>query len=784
MPIRTLPIIVCEETHPATGQSALIYEAPAPTAFMLARAHKALTQLLGQALAPVPQIIAIQNNDDRAWLFLKRPEGQPIYRELIAGRLLSEPELLGLMCGHLNVLDSLHRAGYSGLRPGPHEIWWEPMGQQWTLLGWEWLVEGEEAAVGDLRAAAAMWIELAMGAPPGPELAPMTGPRAWRALSTGLRHLLLRLWQARSPMMGARQAYDRASELFVAWHDLEPEDLLEQARHILRKDPVWALSLFEIAGRRLEGLDDADLQAYTIAQTLVSEHVDNLLQQGQEDFLLGTYESAQYTFQKALTWPFLTPSQRASAARWLLMTESFREGAAQWSGSESAMREIVDKVILVMTLAAEGSWRKAKEQLATLRRRVHNQAELEYGFQVLDAELRAWSLWNQGLDMERKGDFGRALQRFYGVEKALNDYNLEHPHLFSPLKQDLRIVLERLEKWKTIQRIEDDAWNESQKNRYNLVAQRFREAARLAVDWPQERTRYMREAFRMEMWSQLDFYPSPPATTPWPQAWLDHIVVQLEACRTILNYFPGDAEQMSRIQEEWRKILLQIDPTHGKPLLRVLAILDRFWKRDQAIRGLVTRAVNRQTQICQQHLKELNSALLRTPTEHKEAIAQLEATHFTLQGLLAFSSPKEREKLEECRHSCKNKQNALQGRLEQISRLRVHYEQLRQGGGPALPVLEEAQRLELELFDEPTATVRRLMTLERIDTEYTQRTIRLILYRLATTALEARQPHIARSIHQFMQSADQEERFLEGAFEFIEKITEAISSESRPNESR
>ncbi len=93
--MRTLPIIVREEMHPATGQPALLYEAPAPTGFMLERAHKALAQLQGQALAPVPLSIEIQNYDDRARLFLKRPEGQPIYRELMAGHLLSEPELLG-----------------------------------------------------------------------------------------------------------------------------------------------------------------------------------------------------------------------------------------------------------------------------------------------------------------------------------------------------------------------------------------------------------------------------------------------------------------------------------------------------------------------------------------------------------------------------------------------------------------------------------------------------------------------------------------------------------------
>lgn len=791
----TSPIIVRQEIHPATGLEALVYEAPAPTGFMLERAAQVLRQLQERLLPTLPIVLEYEEQKDGSVrLVLKKPGGSPLMERLLSQNLLSEhdsqnllsePELLGLMLRHLQTLEEVHRAGYAGLRPTWSDIWWDVATDRWTILGWEWLVEGKEAAAGDLRAAAATWIELVLGAPPGPELIITRGPFSWRSLTTGLRHLLLALWEGRDAG-DADAARAQAERLYDAWCTHAPERVLLQARDALEKEPLYALSLFEIAARRRGDLEDADARAYEMAKSLMTKHTTSLIQQGRRDFRLGQYQLAQHAFQQALSWPYLTRPQALTAARWLLLSRLLHDWVAQDGGLRIGVpaRELENQLDALMDFVEEGRLREARDRLLPIRQRVQGHKVLAHGLQVFDSDLQAHLLWMEGCQMEAERRFDEALTLFQEAEMVSVQHASHHPMLFRALEEDLRRAIMRLQRWRDMKQVARSAWHASAQQDLFLAAQRFRQAARLAVDWPEDRTRYMREAFRMELWNQLDFHPSPPAVTPWPQAWLDQAVVQLETCQAILKYFPGDAAQMGQIQEAWREALLQVDPTQGVTVLRVLAILDRFWKRDQGIRGLVTRAVKRQILACQHHLEALSTVPPRTPSEHKEAIAQLETTHFILRGLLAFSSPKDREDLEQWRQRCKNKQEALQRRLDQIKKLRVHYEQIRQGGGPALPVLEEAQRLGVELFDEPTATVRRLMTLERIDVEHTRRTMRLILYRLATTALEARQLRIARSIRQFMQSPDQEERFLEMGFKFMEEIMEAISTELQPDENR
>ena len=195
------PFVIRQTTHPATGLPALIYEATPPTAPMLQQAREILEQLPEQSLSTLPVILEFgETKEGRVWLALKQPDGK-LLRDRILFQdqgLLTEPELLDLMHHQLETLAQVHEAGFSGLRPTWDDIWWDEATGRWTILGWEWLVEGDEAIPGDLRAAASTWIELALGAPPSPTLLITEGPQAWRAFSTGLRHILITLWEERT----------------------------------------------------------------------------------------------------------------------------------------------------------------------------------------------------------------------------------------------------------------------------------------------------------------------------------------------------------------------------------------------------------------------------------------------------------------------------------------------------------------------------------------------------------------------------------------------------------
>jgi hypothetical protein len=234
-----------------TGTPALVLAAPAATAPCLARAQQVLETLRGLDPPPpgLPTVIAWgEYETGNATLVLGELRGEPLRDRLLQLQPLPEAALLAVARQHAQTLTALHAAGYSGLRPNSAEIWWSEDPPWFTLLGWEWLMQGAEDAPGDLRAAAGLWIELATGAPPGPELGVECGPQppgptggagaGWLALSLGTRLLLHEAWRSPTPPPADRLARDLAEA--QRQRERPPAELLAQGRELLPTDPAAA----------------------------------------------------------------------------------------------------------------------------------------------------------------------------------------------------------------------------------------------------------------------------------------------------------------------------------------------------------------------------------------------------------------------------------------------------------------------------------------------------------------------------------------------------------------
>lgn len=400
--------------HVQTATPVFVLSTPASTSTCLDGAREALQKLYQQspALKGVP--ILMESGTDpqaTAFLVLGGLGGAPLRERLLRLETIAEDEVLTIMAHHSRILAALHTSGYSGFQPTADEVWWCADPPALTLLGWEWVVANRDDALADLRAAAALWIELATGAPPGPQLYGQRGSHPWLTLSLDLCQLLLRLWRDQAP--GEAQHLVAEISTLQALRHLSPEQLFQQGVDLLPIDPAQALLLLDQA-HRTKSPPAGVAEAIVRAESALVCSVQQALEQGRHLLKLGQYQVAQRTLLRAMGGWHTQSDARLRAARWQTAANALNQ-AIDLGLTERGLpirTELEPALAKAVDLADSGDVDGALKHIEALTARLPAGIELP-ALSEIQAELRVQTWWRQLLAYEDNGENLRPMVALY-----------------------------------------------------------------------------------------------------------------------------------------------------------------------------------------------------------------------------------------------------------------------------------------------------------------------------------------------------------------------------------
>ncbi len=733
-----------------TGTPAVVLRAPAATVECLTRAREALL-LLRAHDAPPPGLplpaVWGQEEDGGGFLALLELRGQPVQGRLAALEPLPERSLLALARYHAQALAALHWAGFSGLRPWPAQVYWDDsQTPPWfTLLGWEWLVPGQEDAPGDLRAAAGLWIELATGAPPEPGLRVESGPARWQALSLGLRVLLEDLWRARRPATAA-DLVEQLSELGARW-TATPSSLLAEARSQLPADPAAALLAVDLAQRLDPALAGAH-EASQAAQALLVDQVRSLIDQGRRDIALGQYSSAERILRRAgQAWQAL-PGEVLRAARWRAGAQALGHAVqADLSRHGLPVRDLERDLVRALELAGSGEIDLAREALDAILGQLPLAVNLTE-LLAIDAELRAQQLWRQAQQAETGGDWSAA-GRLHAELRAEQGNISYWPELARYLgdpaakEQAAQAVVQRL---RASERLFLEAQRRLQAGDPASASTLARQAASLSREAPEQLAASLALAQRAELHRQAGaagVMAEVQDLTGSQQA------AAVAALHMLAGAFPDDdwaAAQGAR----WRGALLDqlaADPAgNSGSLLYILA------PTDDTVQAGLQQAAPQALAAWRQRLDDLSTqAASGHPARLAntgEQLAALKAALLAAEGWLNAAGAGEQASV--LRQQAAALADQVQARQAKQARLRSEFEDALTLGLPTAGILAQAGELRLELYDD---TERSLAVLRGLASQHTPG---LALWQRTLTLADAdwRSGNLDRAGHAYRSVAD------------------------------
>lgn len=385
---------------------AVVLSASSATAPCLTRAHNTLLALqnVKPQLVGLPDIMhwAI-GETGTAVLILGGMKGEPLSAHLLLVGSLPESVVVEIARRQIAVLAALHEMGYSGLRLTAADVWMslDDDDQRLTFLGWEWIAQSTYDASEDLKAAVGLWIELGSGMPPGPEVSIENGPAGWSRLSLATRELLAGNWRAVGPLsveqMG-RDLTDLARRL-----DSLPEEALAQGRELLSRDPATALVWLDMA-RRTSSAPVGAYEAYANAQASLAQQATALIQQGQRNFALGQYATAEESFGQAKSVSNAGPEVVLSTARWQTATIIMQQAAlTNLSFQGFPISLLQSHLIEIVNLIEHRETDRAQQVLEEMSQLLPAYAKLP-ALDSLYAELRVWQLWRDAREAKRLED--------------------------------------------------------------------------------------------------------------------------------------------------------------------------------------------------------------------------------------------------------------------------------------------------------------------------------------------------------------------------------------------
>lgn len=356
-------LIMRYEARTSTEQPAIVLVAPLGNygAVSLEAAHKALITLRQDELPfpGCPSLIDYQESFDGGALLALGLRGAPL--ALAWPDEAVETDVLDLAIQHTKLLEALHKAGFSGLQPGFEDLRWDSTHKSLLILGWEWVRENEESQHEDLRAAAALWVELLAGAAP-PVFPPLTSETAWPAwqrVSLGTRALLSSiLFDVLQATATAKKVHEQLESMLRNWNRPVDELLSEGLDLLAREKLQGAQVLFDLAARR----DPASIGAYRfqITRETATARFNRLI----NDVRIGSYYPTETKLLQLAEGSGITTQERLRAWRWWTVTDTlWRLSPAQTSDASDGQEKLAAALLETLDSIDRGRLKAALQQL-------------------------------------------------------------------------------------------------------------------------------------------------------------------------------------------------------------------------------------------------------------------------------------------------------------------------------------------------------------------------------------------------------------------------------------
>lgn len=693
-----------------TGQPALVLstterEHSAVSLAIARRALLALWQPDGESAAAYPTVLHFDESPNGKTTLALGLRGAPLAASwpIHAG----EEDILHLALQHVQLLNALHQAGFSGLRPEIEDIWWDPDYAAATILGWEWVKENDQGRRDDLKRAAALWTQLQCGAPPPvfPPLTLDTDWPAWQRVSRGTRRLVVDLLGENGAVLTADLAQARI-EAHLARSGQKAKELVQEGRQILATAPESAGDLFDLAARQDPSSPAASFLPYADQKTL--ETIDNALKQAESQLLLGLFKDASAEFQRlALT---VAPTSRrlrawrlwtvAETGRWLVETSDSKE-QFQWEPE-------INGLLQSISLAEAGELKRARERISELfspdpsiqfpDALRHLRWDLEASQHMLIAKT----------DLEQRKD--TATQAFERALQICDNLSPDYRQAWLAQMGEPKAGIEIAGRIKAIVTMRDAAIRAAKaaekKNDAARAEQKWYEVLRYCEPSDREWSDFRQRAHRARLLHQAlaagagqDVHGLEPERVP----------AALSALMALAQAFPDDpwaTESTKRWQSE---LLTEIEQHPQGPAAPVLA---RWWPDEptsaQALNAAAVQALDRWRQQLEGVNVSLNPA---TPSRMASTAAALDGLIAALADaqtwLCATSYASEAEELLRLARERRDVVSKMQA--DQTS-LRQELESALELSQPVLGILDRADEQGIELYDDAQRSVAQLRT--------------------------------------------------------------------------
>lgn len=616
-----------------------------------------------------------------------------------------EQDVLHLALQHVQLLNRLHQAGFSGLRPEIEDIWWDPDYIAATILGWEWVKEDNQGRRDDLKRAAALWTQLLCGAPPPvfPPLTLDTDWPAWQRVSRGTRRLVVDLLGESGAALTAGLAQARI-EAHRARSDQKAKELVQEGRQILATDPESAGDLFDLAARQDPNSQAASFLPYADQKTL--ETIDNALKQAESQLLLGLFKDSSFEFQRlALT---IAPTSRrlrawrlwtvAETGRWLVETSDTKE-QFQWEPE-------INGLLQSISLAEAGELKRARERISELfspdpstpfpDALRHLRWDMEACQHILIAKT----------DLEQHKD--TASQAFERALQISDNLSPDYRQAWLALMGEPKAGIEIAGRIKAAGAKRDAAIRAARaaekKNDAARAEQKWYEVLRYCEPSDREWSDFRQRAYRAHLLHQA---LAAGAGQDMPGLETERVPAALSALMALAQAFPDDPWATESTKRWQNQLLAEIEREPQGPAAPALV---RWWSDEPATAQALDVAAVQALDGWRQQLEGINASLNpATPGRVASAAATLDALSAVLANALTWlcttSSASEAEDL--LRQARERQDDVGQVQADQAN-LRQELEMALQMSQPVLGILDKAEEREIELYDDPQRSVAQL----------------------------------------------------------------------------
>lgn len=701
-------MIMRHEARTSTEQPAIVLVAPPDNhgAASLEAAHKALITLRQDELPfpGCPSLIDYQESSDGGALLALGLRGAPL--ALAWPDEAVETDVLDLVIQHARLLAALHQAGFSGLQPGFEDLRWDSTHKSLLILGWEWVRENEESQHEDLRAAAALWVELLAGAAP-PVFPPMTSETAWPAwqrVSLGTRALLSSILLDVQATATAATTHAQLEAILRNWSQ-PVDDLLSEGMNLLTSEQFPAAqALFDLAERR--DPDSVGSIRLRGTQERATKRFVEIISHIRSDISIGShhsaYRSAVNKLQRIQGDGALTTEERLRAWRWWTVAEALwrLEPGEQPDKTERLGQELLKAGVDLDHRQIKAALNRVQQALVG-----EETNRILDGLRFLEADLRCCLLIEQATNLKAT-DLTIADELYEQAERELQKlpeaYRTAFAAQFGNPAIGLEQVRQKLNDQDLVRRTINEAKAALKANDLPLARQKWNDALRLTERTDPERATIRQELHRVQLRSQA--VAAGVLTNPESMAIVE-VSAALQALSTLRTAFPHDRWGVAQAKR-WQQTLvawLERAPTGPAG-----AWLVEYWPKAAEVRRSLEQAAPLALASWQARFADVirDQELPKTPQHVGDWLQRLDSLLAGLDRSRSWiESTSQHEVLDTFADSILDNQAQIRRFAATQTRLQTQLTAAIDTGVFPFNALAEAEYLALELFDDPDRSV-------------------------------------------------------------------------------